>query len=168
MAILNPTRIETIDYGQQYWNHIFNTNAQKVNQYFEIIAGMWNGTAQHNQTITYNFLQNKWIPSDLPVLPPPSSSVVTPVNDIVLIDRSIAKFFTLQITTNLSINFVNFNNGMVINLITTQNNVGGHELSFPESNLAGTIVTLPNTITWYQCYKIEDVIFIEVLGNFEG
>jgi hypothetical protein len=169
MSILSPTKIETVDYGQQYWNHIFNTNAQKVNKYFEYMTGLWDNTATEGQTIIWNNTTQKWVPSAFPVLPPPATQVVTiGASTTTTVNCQAARFFTLDLTKSTEIAFSNFNDGVTINLIVKQDATGDWDVTFSESSVVGTVITTANTTTWYRCYKIDVTVFVEVVGNFEG
>jgi hypothetical protein len=167
MSILNPTKIETIDYGQQLWQAIFNANAQKLNDYFNKIAGLWDGTATEGQTVVWDNALGKWKPSAVPY-PVPQAAVALTIGAgaDTTVNTSASKFFTLPLSKNTNIVFSNFNTGMVIDLITTQDGTGGWATTFTGCTVVGTVTTTANVSTWYRCFKVGSVTMVNVVANF--
>ena len=62
MAILNPTNLETADYGTTGWNAIYSSNFQKINTYFSRFN--WSiATITYSSSITVN-----WNTSDVQIV----------------------------------------------------------------------------------------------------
>lgn len=62
MAILNPTKLEEISYGEQGWNAILTSNMQKLNDYLAKFEPLWNpaGSLANTALIRYNATTKKW------------------------------------------------------------------------------------------------------------
>ncbi len=62
MAILEPTTLETADYGTAGWNAIYSSNFQKLNQFLTIMELMWNNlsSADTNKMLIYDHATEKW------------------------------------------------------------------------------------------------------------
>ena len=167
MSILSPTKIETIDYGQQFWQAVFNANAQKINDYFNKISGLWDGTATNGQTVVWDSALGKWKPSAVPY-PVPQAAVALTIGTgaDTTANTSTSKFFTLTLTKATNIVFSNFNSGMVVDLVTTQDAVGSWGVSFSGYTLVGTVLTDPNISTWYRCFKVDTITMVNVVANF--
>lgn len=63
MAILNPTTLETADYGTTGWNAIYSSNFQKINNF---LAKIWNALANlsssdTNKILVYDHSQGQWV-----------------------------------------------------------------------------------------------------------
>ena len=114
MSILNPSKLETVDYGQQFWQAILTANAQKLNDYFNKISGLWDGTATNGQTVIYDSALAKFKPSAMPY-PVPQSAVVVTIGSgsDTTINTTSGKFFTLSLTKNTNLVFTNFSSGGV-------------------------------------------------------
>ncbi len=118
MAILNPSKLETIDYGQQWWQHIFNANAQKENDIFNKLSGLWDGTATEGQVPVYNSTLGKWVPSAVPYpVPQAPIALVIGAGADTTVNASLSKFFTLNLTKSTNIIISNMPDGMVIDII---------------------------------------------------
>ena len=61
MAILNPTGLETADYGTAGWNAIYSSNFQKLNTYLAKFEDLWNITASDWNILRYSTSSGKWI-----------------------------------------------------------------------------------------------------------
>ena len=167
MSILNPTKLETLDYGQQFWQHIFTTNAQKENGIFNKIAGLWDGTATEGQVVVWDNALGKWKPSAVPY-PVPQTPIALTIGAgaDTAINASTAKFFTLILTKNTNLVFSNLLSGMVVDIILTQNATGGWITTSTGSTIAGTISTTPSINTWLRCCKVDTITLINVVANF--
>ena len=167
MSILNPTKIETIDYGQQLWQAVFNANAQKLNGYFNKISGLWDGTATDGQTVVWDQALGKWKPSAVPY-PVPQAAVALTIGtgSDTTANTSTSKFFTLALSKSTNMILSNFNTGMVVDLITTQDGVGGKAVTFASATVVGTVITDPDICTWYRCFKVGSVLMVNVVANF--
>lgn len=62
MAVLSPTSLETVSYGQQGWNAVVTANMQKLNTYFTKFAPLWNPASNlaHNALLRYNANGKTW------------------------------------------------------------------------------------------------------------
>ena len=64
MAILTPTGLETITYGQQGWNAIVTANMQRLNQWLGKVFALVNDTSKTNGAIpVWNAQTGQWAPS---------------------------------------------------------------------------------------------------------
>lgn len=63
MTVLSPTSLETIDYGQQGWSSIFNSDMQRINAYFNTFSPLWHpaATPADGAVLTYNAASKKWV-----------------------------------------------------------------------------------------------------------
>ena len=61
MSILNPTQLETVDYGTQGFNDIYSTNFQKLNDYLSKFEDLWNDSAEDWNILRYDSSSGKWI-----------------------------------------------------------------------------------------------------------
>lgn len=167
MSILSPSKIETIDYGQQFWQHIFNANAQRINDYFTKITGLWDNTATEGQTVVWDNALGRWKPAAVPYPTPQAASTLTiGAAADTTVNTSTSKFFTLSLTKATNIIFSNFTDGMVVDLITTQDSTGGWGVTFSGYTLVGTPDTDPDTSTWYRCFKVGSSTVVNVVANF--
>ncbi|MDY0188133.1 MAG: hypothetical protein RBR16_09440 [Syntrophus sp. (in: bacteria)] len=167
MAIQSPSKLETIDYGQQWWQHIFNANAQKENEIFNKLQGLWDGTATEGQVAVWDSAIGKWKPSAAPY-PVPQSAVALTIGTgaDTTVNTVSGKFFTIIISKVTNFVFTNFVTGMVIDLVLTQDATGGFVPTFASSVVVGTINTDPNISTWLRIYKIDTTIMVNVVANF--
>ena len=167
MSILNPTKLETIDYGQQFWQHIFTTNAQKENAIFNKIAGLWDGSATEGQVVVWDSALGKWKPSAVPY-PVPQTPITLTIGAgaDTAINASTAKFFTLILTKNTNLVFSNLLSGMVVDIILTQDSTGGWITTSAGTTIVGAINTEPSMNTWLRCCKVDAVTLINVVANF--
>ena len=167
MSILAPTKLETLDYGQQFWQHVFTTNAQRENDLFNKIAGLWDGTATEGQVVVWDNALGKWKPSAVPY-PVPQTPIALTIGAgaDTAINASTAKFFTLILTKNTNLVFSNLLSGMVVDIILTQNSTGGWVTTSTGSTIAGTISTTPSINTWLRCCKVDTITLINVVANF--
>ena len=167
MAILNPSKLETIDYGQQWWQHIFNANAQKENDIFNKMQGLWDGTATNGQVAIYNASLGKWVPSAVPY-PVPQAPVALTIGTgaDTTVNTTSSKFFTLVLSKTTNIVFSNFTSGMVIDLVVNQDATGGFGITFSGAPVVGTVETTPNVYTWFRCFKVDTVVMVNVVANF--
>ena len=167
MSILSPSKIETIDYGQQFWQHIFNANAQRINDYFTKITGLWDNTATEGQTVVWDNALGRWKPAAVPYPTPQAASTLTiGTGADTTVNTSSSKFFTLTLTKATNIVFSNFIDGMVCDLVVTQNSTGGWVTTFASSTVVGTPVTDANVSTWYRCFKVGTITMVIVVANF--
>lgn len=167
MSILNPSKLETIDYGQQFWQHIFNANAQKVNDYFNKIAGLWDGTATNGQTVVYDSALVKFKPAAIPYPVPQSAVVVTiGAGTDTTINTTSGKLFTLALTKATNLIFTNFSTGMVIDLLMTQDVTGGWAVTSSGNNIVGTIETTAGITTWLRIFRFGTSNVLNVVANF--
>lgn len=62
MAVLNPSKLESIDYGQQAWNGIFTADMQRLNDYLAKFEPLWNlaGNLGDGALLKYNGTTKKW------------------------------------------------------------------------------------------------------------
>ena len=167
MSILSPTSLETIDYGQQFWHAVFNSNAQKENTILNKLSGFWDGTATDGKIAVWNNTLGKVVPSD-PSYPTPQSAVALTIGgaaDTTLTATS-GKFFTLAVTKNTNVVFSGFSSGMYLDLIVSQDVFGGWGVSFAGCTLIGTIDQSASVSTWLKCYKVGTTTFVEVRGSF--
>ena len=167
MSILSPTGLETIDYGQQFWNAVFNSNAQKENTIFNKLSGFWDGTATDGKIAVWNAASGKVVPSD-PPYPVPQTPVALTIGggtDTTL-TATASKFFTLAVTKNTNIVFSGFSSGMAIDLVLTQDSFGGWGVTFSGCTVIGTIDTAALVNTWLKCYKVGTITFVEVRASF--
>lgn len=167
MAILNPTKIESIDYGQQFWQHIFNANAQKVNDYLNKLTGLWDGTATNGQTVVWDNALGRWKPATVPYpVPQPSVTVTIGAGADTTINTASGKFFTLALSKDTNLVFTNFSSGMVVDLIITQDVAGGRVVTSSGNNIVGTINTGSGLSTWLRCFRVGSVNVLNVVANF--
>ena len=167
MAILSPTGLETIDYGQQFWNAVFNSNSQKENTMLNKLAGFWDGTATDGKVAIWNNTLSKVVPSD-PPYPVPQSAVVVAIgaSSDTTINTTTSKFFTLDVTKNTNLVFSNFSSGMSFDLILQQDAFGGHSVTASGCTIIGSFSLAASTGTWLKCYKVGTQTFIEVRTQF--
>lgn len=167
MAKLTPTNLETIEYGQQFWQHIFNSNAQRENDIFNKLQGLWDGTATEGQVPVYNSSTGKWVPGAVPYPVPQAASTLTiGAGADTTVNTATSKFFTLAVTKGTNLVFSNFNTGMVVDIILQQDATGGWEVTSSGSTIVGTINTDPDVLTWLRCFKVGTSVFINVVGSF--
>lgn len=62
MAILNPSSLETTDYGLQGWNAAHSANMQKLNTYLAKFTPLWNPASSlaGNALLRYNATSKMW------------------------------------------------------------------------------------------------------------
>ena len=167
MSILSPSKIETIDYGQQFWQHIFNANAQRINDYFTKITGLWDNTATEGQTVVWDNALGRWKPAAVPYPTPQAASTLTiGAAADTTVNTSSSKFFTLALTKATNIVFSNFIDGMVCDLVVTQNATGGMAVTFNGYTVVGSSSTDPNVSTWYRCFKVGTTTMVNVVANY--
>ncbi len=53
MAILDPTKLEEISYGQQGWDAIQRANINKINNILGSLQNLWDGTPPEGAAIIY-------------------------------------------------------------------------------------------------------------------
>lgn len=167
MSILNPSKLETVDYGQQFWQAILTANAQKLNDYFNRISGLWDGTATNGQTVVYDSALTKFKASAIPY-PSPQAVVALTIGSgaDTTINASSGKFFTLSLTKATNLVFTNFSNGMVIDLIVTQDSTGGWTITSSGNNIVGSILTTAGISTWFRVFRFGTVNVLNVVANF--
>ena len=165
MSILNPSKLETISYGQQFWNFIFNSNAQRLNTIFNTISSLWDGTATEGQTVVWNSTTGKWVASSVPY-PVPQTPVTLTAAATTTINASSSKFFVCSVNLNISVVFSNFLDGMVLDFVATQDSVGSRSITFSGCILTGNPSTDPSVSTWYTCFKVGTVVYVNVVGTF--
>lgn len=167
MAILSPSKLETIDYGQQWWQHIFNANAQKENDIFNKMQGLWDGTATNGQVVVWDSSTSKWKASNIPYPVPQAALALTiGVGADTTVNTASSKFFTLVMSKATNIVFSNFTSGMVVDLVANQNATGGFGITFSGAPIVGTVETTANIYTWFRCFKVDTTIMINVVANF--
>lgn len=167
MSILNPSKLETVDYGQQFWQAILTANAQKLNDYFNKIAGLWDGTATNGQTVVYDSALVKFKPATIPYPVPQSAVVVTiGAGADTTINTTSGKFFTLSLTKATNLVFPNFSTGMFVDLIMTQDATGGWAVTSSGNNIVGTIETTAGISTWLRAFRFGTTTVINVVANF--
>ena len=159
--------LETIDYGQQLWQAIFNTNAQREDFIFNKISGFWDGTATDGKVAVWSSASSKVVPSD-PPYPVPQASVVLTIGGgaETTVNASLGKFYTLALSKDTNLLFTNLSSGMVLNLIVTQDATGGRIVTASGCAIVGTINTTALINTWLRCYKVGTSTFVEVLASF--
>ena len=159
--------LETIDYGQQLWQAIFNTNAQREDFIFNKISGFWDGTATDGKVAVWSSASSKVVPSD-PPYPVPQASVVLTIGGgaDTTVNASLGKFYTLALSKDTNLLFTNLSSGMVLNLIVTQDATGGRIVTASGCTIVGTINTTALINTWLRCYKVGTSTFVEVLASF--
>ena len=159
--------LETIDYGQQLWQAIFNTNAQREDFIFNKISGFWDGTATDGKVAVWSSASSKVVPSD-PPYPVPQASVVLTIGGgaDTTVNASLGKFYTLALSKDTNLLFTNLSSGMVLNLIVTQDATGGRMVTASGCTIVGTINTTALINTWLRCYKVGTSTFVEVLASF--
>ena len=167
MSILNPSKLETVDYGQQFWQAILSSNAQKLNDYFNKISGLWDGTATNGQTVVYDSSLVKFKPAVIPY-PAPQAAVVVTIGEgaDTTISTTSGKFFTLSLTKATNLVFTNFSNGMVIDLIITQDSTGDWPITSSGNNIVGTIETSAGISTWLRIFRFGTTTVLNVVANF--
>lgn len=167
MSILNPSKLETVDYGQQLWQAILSSNAQKLNDYFNKIAGLWDGTATNGQTVIWDNALGKWKPSNIPY-PTAQSTVTVTIGSgaDTTINTTSSKSFVLTLTKATNLVFSNFSSGMVVDLFLIQDGTGGWVITSTGNNIVGTIQTTAGIYTWLRVCRFGSVTYINVVGNF--
>lgn len=167
MAILNPSKLETIDYGQQFWQHIFNANAQKENEIFNKLSGLWDGSATDGQVAIWDSATSRWKASNVPY-PVPQAAVALTIGSgaDTTINASSGKFFTLVLSKATNIVFSNFTSGMVLDLVVNQDSTGGFGITFSGAPIVGTVMTDPNIYTWFRCFRVDATVMVNVVANF--
>lgn len=62
MAILEPTKLEDVAYGQQGWNGVLNANMQKLNTYLTRFRVVWDTTQApaDKALLRYNAAAKTW------------------------------------------------------------------------------------------------------------
>lgn len=167
MSILNPSKLETVDYGQQFWQAILTANAQKLNDMFNKIAGLWDGTATNGQTVVYDSVLGKFKPASIPYPVPQSTATVTIGSGAdTTINTISSKSFVLTLTKTTNLVFSNFSSGMVLDLFLIQDGTGGWEITSTGNNIVGTIQTTANIYTWLRVCRVGSVTYLNVVGNF--
>ena len=167
MAILSPSKLETVDYGQQFWQHILTSNAQKLNDYFNKISGLWDGTATNGQTVVYDSALGKFKPASVPY-PVPQASVAVTIGSgaDTTINTVLGKSFTLSLTKATNLVFSNFSTGMVVDLFLVQDATGGWMPTSSGNIIVGTIETTAGINTWLRAFKVGTSVYINVVANF--
>jgi hypothetical protein len=167
MSILSPSKLETVDYGQQFWQAILTANAQKLNDYFNKISGLWDGTATNGQTVVYDSALGKFKPSAIPY-PVPQASVAVTIGSgaDTTINTTLGKSFTLSLTKVTNLVFSNFSTGMVVDLFLTQDSTGGWLPTSSGNIIVGTIETTAGINTWLRVFKVGTSVYINVVANF--
>lgn len=63
MSTLNPTTLETADYGTTGWNAIYSSNFQKINTYLAKIQDAWDTSVSktNGDILIYNSSSGTWI-----------------------------------------------------------------------------------------------------------
>ena len=167
MSILNPSKLETVDYGQQFWQAILTANAQKLNDMFNKIAGLWDGTATNGQTVVYDSALGKFKPASIPYPVPQAAVTVTiGAGADTTINTTSSKSFVLTLTKNTNLVFSNFSTGMVIDLFLIQDGTGGWVITSTGNNIVGTILTTAGIYTWLRVCKVGTPVYLNVTGNF--
>lgn len=167
MSILSPSKLETVDYGQQMWQAILTANAQKLNDMFNKIAGLWDGTAVNGQTVVYDSALGKFKPSTVPY-PVPQSTVTVTIgtgNDTT-INTTSSKSFVLSLTKATNLVFSNFSSGMVIDLFLIQDATGDWVTTSTGNVIVGVIQTTAGIYTWLRVCRVGAVTYLNVVGNF--
>jgi len=167
MSILSPSKLETVDYGQQMWQAILTANAQKLNDMFNKIAGLWDGTAVNGQTVVYDSALGKFKPSTVPY-PVPQSTVTVTIgtgNDTT-INTTSSKSFVLSLTKATNLVFSNFSSGMVIDLFLIQDATGDWVTTSTGNVIVGVIQTTAGIYTWLRVCRVGTVTYLNVVGNF--
>lgn len=167
MAILNPSKLETIDYGQQWWQHIFNANAQKENDIFNKLSGLWDGSATDGQVVVWDAATGRWKASNVPY-PVPQAAIALTIGTgaDTAVNTASSKFFTLVLSKATNIVFSNFTSGMVVDLVVNQDATGGFGITFSGAPVVGTVETEANVYTWFRCFKVDTVVMVNVVANF--
>ena len=167
MSILSPSKLETVDYGQQFWQAILTANAQKLNDYFNKISGLWDGTATEGQTVIYDSTLGKFKPAVVPY-PVVQASVVVTIGTgaDTTINTASGKTFTLAVTKVTNLVFSNFLTGMVVDLFLTQDATGGWMPTSSGNTIVGTIETTAGITTWLRVFKIGTSVVLNVVANF--
>jgi len=66
MSVLNPTQLETTDYGQAGWNAVHSANMQKLNDYLAKHQDLWDVDALPDKVlIQFDDSQGKWVAKTL-------------------------------------------------------------------------------------------------------
>lgn len=167
MSILSPSKLETVDYGQQMWQAILTANAQKLNDIFNKISGLWDGTAVNGQTVVYDSALGKFKPSTVPY-PVPQSTVTVTIgtgNDTT-INTTSSKSFVLSLTKATNLVFSNFSSGMVIDLFLIQDATGDWVTTSTGNVIVGVIQTTAGIYTWLRVCRVGTVTYLNVVGNF--
>lgn len=167
MSILSPSKLETVDYGQQMWQAILTANAQKLNDIFNKISGLWDGTAVNGQTVVYDSALGKFKPSTVPY-PVPQSTVTVTIgtgNDTT-INTTSSKSFVLSLTKATNLVFSNFSSGMVIDLFLIQDATGDWVTTSTGNVIVGVIQTTSGIYTWLRVCRVGTVTYLNVVGNF--
>ncbi|MBS7620698.1 hypothetical protein KEJ32_01010 [Candidatus Bathyarchaeota archaeon] len=62
MAILQPTNLETADYGTVGWNAIYSSNFQKLNNYLAFLQQAWQNlsASDNNRVLAYDSSSQRW------------------------------------------------------------------------------------------------------------
>ena len=159
--------LETIDYGQQLWQSVFNTNAQREDFIFNKISGFWDGTATDGKIAVWNNTSGKVVPSD-PPYPVPQSAVAVTIGGgaDTTINATLSKFYTRALSKDTNLLFTNLSSGMVLNIVVAQDATGGRNVTASGCTIVGTINTTSLVNTWLRCYKVGTSTFIEVLASF--
>ena len=167
MAILSPSKLETVDYGQQFWQAILTANAQKLNDYFNKISGLWDGTATNGQTVVYDSALGKFKPAAVPY-PVVQAAVAVTIGTgaDTTINTTSGKAFTLTLTKVTNLIFSNFSTGMVVDLFLTQDATGGWAITSSGNTIVGTIETTAGINTWLRVFRVGTSTIINVVANF--
>lgn len=167
MSILNPSKLETIDYGQQFWQAILTANAQKLNGMFNKISGLWDGTATNGQTVVYDSALGKFKPASIPYPVPQSTvTVIIGTGADTTINTITSKSFVLTLTKATNLVFSNFSSGMVVDLFLIQDGTGGWSITSTGNNIVGLIETTAGIYTWLRVCRFGTVTYLNVVGNF--
>lgn len=167
MSILSPSKLETIDYGQQFWQAIFNSNAQKLNDIFNKIAGLWNGSAINGQVVVWDNALSKWKPAAVPY-PVPQAAIALTIGaeTDTTVNALLSKYFTLTLSKSTNLIFSGFSSGMVLDLIMLQDGVGGKIVTSSGNVIVGTIDTSADMYTWLRVCRVVSTTYLNVVANF--
>ena len=167
MSILSPSKLETIDYGQQFWQAVFNSNAQKVNEIFAKFPDLWDGTPSDGQVLTYDQASGLFVATAVPYpVPQATVDITIGAGEDTTISATCSKTFALTLTKATNLVVTHLSAGMFFDLIITQDATGGWEFTAGGCTILGTPFTDPNIHTWVKCAKIGSNTIFNVVANY--
>lgn len=125
MTVLSTTKLETMSYGQQGWDAIFNRNATIMHDLLMKIEAFWNTSiSKDDQDVMFwNAAQSKFLPKEYK--PPVLLPVTVTDTPTIVVDASVSRIFNITLHGNRALsNPANLVEGATYYWIIKQDAVG--------------------------------------------